>query len=93
VIGPAVDTSKYTMVTGIWDAVNDQLRIRTDEPYSLATAYYLPPSGNVTAGGSLMVGSEMTNTSASNQWSGAITDVTIYQGVLDHVQLDNLPNP
>jgi hypothetical protein len=86
--------SQWTMITGIWDSVNQEARLligNTSAPSDASSVIsrVLPP-GEVSATSTLTVGSAMSDGSPGNQWDGEIDDPVAFQGVIDGTQLRSL---
>jgi len=78
-------------VTGIWDAVNQQVRLLLGSSISAQTVTaHAPVAGDVAAAGPTVVGSAVSNSSLADPWLGEITDPTLFQAVVDSGQLANL---
>ncbi len=84
---------QWVFVAGIWDAINRQLRLLINEQIApFAVGGHTVPAGDVSASGALVVGSATISGAVANQWNGLIDDPTIFPGVLDKFQLNNLYN-
>lgn len=84
----ALTKNSWSMVTGVWDAVNKQLRVVVGESASpVAVVPYTLPAGEVTAAGVFTVGSGQVAGAAANPWAGAITNPFVAQGVIDTASL------
>ncbi len=83
----------WKFVTGIWDSVNHQARLLLNGDINPAAVHrHSTPSGETSANGTLSIGSSVTNGCRTNMWDGLISDVTIFPGVVNTGQLDNLKN-
>jgi hypothetical protein len=81
----------WTMVTGIYDAVNRQLRLLVGyEVAPVATTSYTAAPGEVSANGGLVVGSAFTSGKSVDQWNGQIADPVVIPSVIDSGQLNDL---
>jgi hypothetical protein len=81
------------LVTGVWDATNQQIRLLVGNDTNPAgAANRVTPAGDVSANGPLLVGSTVTNKSRTGQWFGDIDDPAVFPGVIDQQQLANLFN-
>lgn len=91
VVGPAVSTNAWTYLTGIYDAVNHQLRLLVGQYTNpVAATPYATPGGSTSVTGSLLIGSGLVGGAPAYQWNGLIDDPTVFQGVVDANQLGNL---
>lgn len=86
----ASPAGSWIMVTGIWDAVNHQVRIILGDVGSEAVAPHVPPSGDVTAGGTVTVGAAQAGGALANPWTGDIENPVLVQEVLDTQTLNAL---
>jgi hypothetical protein len=81
----------WVLVTGIWDAVNHQVRLVLNGDASKpAVALHSIPSGDTTATGSVTVGSAQVSGALANAWNGSITNPRIDQQVLDSKTLSRM---
>ncbi|UFS59085.1 LamG domain-containing protein [Subtercola endophyticus] len=84
----------WTMVTGIWDATNQEVRLLTSGSAQITDAStvvsHVLPVGEISATGPLNVGSAVSDGSPDNQWDGEISNPIAFQGVLDSSQLATL---
>ncbi|MCU1479245.1 MAG: hypothetical protein JWQ19_31 [Subtercola sp.] len=90
----AAPAGKWVMVTGVWDSVNQEVRLlignnSAPSDATSVTTHVLPP-GEVSATSALTVGSAMSDGSPDNQWDGEIDDPVAFQGVIDGSQLRSL---
>ena len=82
--------STWTEVTGVWDAVNQQVRLLVGNTMvGPATAHTLP-TGDTSAAGQLDLGSAVASGAIAYQWNGEIDDPAIFPGVIDSGQLASL---
>lgn len=83
----------WVMVTGIWDAVNHQVRLvlGTNLPASVV-APHVPPTGDVTAAGVVTIGSAQVTGTAANPWNGKIASAVLIQEPADTTLLTTLSN-
>ncbi len=94
--GPSVVySSDFVTVSGVWDAVNRQLRIavQTQTALTVNSAIYAPPSDDVTASGAIVLGTGTTAGSRTHFYDGYIADVSIYQAALPDSVLGSYPVP
>lgn len=77
----------WQMVTGIWDAVNQQLRLHVGGSMTpVAVNGHVLGAGSQAAGGPLVFGpAPMTG-----RWEGLFTNPVLVPGVVDHAQLERL---
>jgi len=95
VTGGAPVPGKWTLVTGIWDAVNGNLRILINDSITAAgvTPQAVPandtsPTGWLCAGASCsLVSGSMVSTSP---WEGQLYRPSVFPGVISRNQLDNV---
>jgi len=81
------------LVTGIWDAPNNQVRLLVSSSIQpVAVATYVPPAGDARAVGPLLVGTAISNYSPVNMWNGEIDDPFVFPGVVDKDSLTALSN-
>ena len=78
----------WTMVTGIWDAVNQEMRLIVDGQEVVAP--HVPPSNDASATGALTVGSALVSSALANPWNGEIVDPFAIQEVSDMGTLNTL---
>lgn len=98
-VGEAVTASQWVYVTGIWDAANRQVRILTGRSTtttgSSPIVSHTVPSGDVSANGSLVIGSAKSAGVPTDMWFGQIYNPIITPGVISSSQLairhDNQP--
>jgi hypothetical protein len=82
--------SSWTEVTGIWDSVNQQVRLLVGNTMvGPATAHSLP-TGDSSASGPLTIGSALFSGTRAFQWNGEIDDPAIFPGIIDEDQLSVL---
>lgn len=91
-VGPAVLTSTWVYVTGIWDASNKQVRILTGTSMTpkdgTPVVSHILPAGDQSANGALVVGSAKGSGIATDMWFGQIYNPVITPGVISSSQLD-----
>lgn len=81
----------WSLVVGIWDAANHQIRISVDGTLaSDAVTAYTVPSGDTTSTGLVLVGSGQNGASVVNEWDGLIVNPVVFPGVIDSAQLYQL---
>jgi len=85
----ATSPNTWVFVTGVWDRANRQIRLYVNKKLVTTNSHSLSP-GETTASGRLSVGSAVTNNARTNMWNGYILYPTIFPGVADSSQLDNL---
>jgi hypothetical protein len=86
-----MEEGSWVLVTGIWDAVNKQVRViigGTAAP--VAVMHRDAPAGDVSANGALTIGSAVSGGAVVNQWSGDIDDPTAFPGVASVDQIQDL---
>jgi hypothetical protein len=89
--GIASPANSWVMVTGIWDAGNHQVRIVVGSDMSaVAFASHVPPSGDVTAGGVVTVGSAQAGGVSVSAWNGEIASALVIQEAGDSYLLNYL---
>lgn len=90
-VGPAVSTSQWVYLTGVWDASNKQIRILTGTSTTPTgespVASHSLPSGDSSAAGALVVGSAKSDGIATDMWFGQIFNPVITPGVISSSQL------
>ena len=93
-VGPKVSVGGWTMLTGVWDSVNQNLRILTDASLAGSVASKPVPAGDTSSAGWLCVGAACSYTSGietnSNPWEGDLFRPAIFQGVVSGRQLGSL---
>jgi hypothetical protein len=82
--------SQWTEVTGIWDSVNQQVRLLIGNTMVGPVTNHTIPGGDATASGHLQIGSALASGAIAGQWSGEIDDPAIFPGVIDENQLADL---
>lgn len=86
-----VTSGTATFVTGTYDAVDQLIRISTGGTASPdASVTHFVAAGTAASAGGLIVGAGRWNHASAGEWSGLITDPSVYQGVADSAQLQNL---
>lgn len=89
--GAGAKLGAWTLVTGIWDPVNQQIRLLIgDLPEPVSIGSHVLHSGEKTSAGPLVVGSAVSAGSTDNQWNGLIADPAIFPGIISQTQLDLL---
>ncbi|MGO4594883.1 hypothetical protein AB4Z18_13800 [Leifsonia sp. 2TAF2] len=89
-------TGKWTLLTGIWDSVNQNLRVLTNAQISAAVLTSQPSAANdSSANGALCVGGACTwplagSLTTSAPWVGKIARPSVFPGVVSTAQLLNL---
>jgi hypothetical protein len=92
-VGPALPTNTWSMVTGIWDANNQQIRLLINDTISPAAVQpHVVPATQVASTDPLMVGQGWQLNMPQEQWNGMIDDPAVFPGVISSSQLDNLFN-
>lgn len=82
---------QWVMVTGIWDAVDHQMRIVLGNVTSQeVVAPHVPPTGDTSAVGSVTIGSAEAAAAPVNAWNGKIVDPLLVQEVVDTTTLNSL---
>jgi hypothetical protein len=82
---------QWTLVTGVYDTVNHQVRLLVGDNISAAAIQtHVPSAGDVSANGAVTVGSSVANTVPVDQWNGTIADPVVIPAVIDFDQLDDL---
>lgn len=84
-----VQTGVPVFVTGIWDTVNQQVRLLTSTSVTAQATAALAPAG-AAAVGPTVIGSDVSNSAVVHPWLGQVTDVSLFQGVVDDLQLSSL---
>lgn len=84
-----VQTGVPVFVTGIWDTVNQQVRLLTSTSVTAQATAALAPAGPA-AVGPTVIGSDVSNSVVAHPWLGQVTDVSLFQGVVDDLQLSSL---
>ncbi len=97
VVGPAIVPGSWTLVTGVWDAANQNLRVlENDFIVPKAVASQPVPPSDTNAGGGLCVGGKCSMNSGSfvtsQPWDGQIFRPAAFPGVVSSAQLKNLYN-
>jgi hypothetical protein len=82
--------SSWTEVTGIWDSVNQQVRLLIGNTMTGPATAHTVPSGDSSAAGPLEIGSALSSGAIASQWNGEIDDPAIFPGVIDENQLSAL---
>lgn len=95
VIGPVLSAGGWTMVTGIWDSVNQNLRLVIDATIAPSAVTSQPvPSGDSSADGWLCVGGSCGMSSGSLTttvpWDGQVFRPAVFPGVVSAGQLGSL---
>ncbi len=81
-------------IAGIWDPANHQLRLLVgDQLPENGVAPYVLPTGETSSTGALLIGANYTTGALANEWNGYVTDPSIFPGIIDKQQLDNLTYP
>jgi hypothetical protein len=81
----------WVMVTGVWDAVDHQVRLVVgDSTVNEAVAPHVPPPGDVTAAGPVTVGSAQGGGVPTNAWNGYIANPLLTQELIDTTTLNAL---
>lgn len=86
---------QWSYVTGMWDAINQQVRI-TVSAVSVqpdAVAYHAIPAGDFSPAGPVTVGSGLWLKGPANQWRGLIENPVILPGILSSEQLSSYATP
>jgi hypothetical protein len=79
------------MVTGVWDAANNQVRLLiNDQLTAAAVRPHTVPTGDTSSTGYLLVGSDYIGGVTASQWNGEIDDTAIFPGVIDTAELNYL---
>lgn len=92
-VGPTIPVDTWSMVTGIWDASNQQVRLLINDAISPAAVQpHVVPSGQVASTYPFMVGQGWAHNMPQEQWNGMIDDPAVFPGVISSSQLDNLFN-
>lgn len=94
--GTTFPTGRWTLLTGIWDSVNQNLRVLTGA--QIAPAGITPqaePANDSSANGTLCVGGACTwpltgSLTTSTPWVGKIARPSVFPGVISTAQLSNL---
>lgn len=80
-------TGQWQLVTGIWDASNEQLRLHIGNDMNpVAINGHKVATGTGSAGGPLVFGPG----APGERWEGLISNPVIVPGVIDHTQLSRL---
>lgn len=91
---PVTYSSEYVTVSGIWDAVNKQLRLAVfGNVFTISSATYAPPSDDVRATGAIVLGSATVDAARAQFFDGYIADVSLYPTALPDVMLRQIPVP
>ena len=90
-IGPAATAGQWQFVTGVWDAVNRQVRIFVGDSVAPAAVTWRTPPVTVMPTALLRIGNTQVP-GASGQWRGFISNPTLFQGVANKLQRQNLCN-
>lgn len=83
-------------VSGVWDAVNRQLRIAVlsqNESLVVGSTIYVPPADDVSSAGAIVVGSATSSNVRSDVFDGYVADVAAYPTALPGSLLRQLPVP
>lgn len=84
-------TNTWIFVTGIWDPVNGQIRLLIGpDTAPRGSDAYTPPDKEVSASGTIQVGSAFSNGALSDYFDGDIFDPSAFPGVLDKTELSAL---
>ncbi|GAB1644301.1 LamG-like jellyroll fold domain-containing protein [Krasilnikovia sp. MM14-A1259] len=75
----AAQAGRWTHLTGVYDAGRHQLRLYVNGTLENTSNLPFTP---MTASGPLLVGQTMWHSERMDQWSGAIDDVTVFQGAM-----------
>jgi len=90
-VGPAVTTSTWVHLTGVWDANNKQVRVLTGTSTtptgSSPVVPHTVPAGDTTANGPLVIGSAKSVGMETDLWYGQIYNPIITPGVVSSSQL------
>lgn len=80
-------SGKWQLVTGVWDSVNQQLRLHVGGSLTpVGVNGHVVGPGDQSAGGPLVFGpAPMTG-----RWEGLFTNPVVVPGVIDHIQLERL---
>ncbi|WP_162940308.1 LamG domain-containing protein [Gryllotalpicola protaetiae] len=88
---PGLPLGKWSLVIGEWDASNHQISVRVGDVVDpSAVAGYAVPSGDTSATGHVVIGGATSLGFTLDSWNGLIADPGVYQGILDHQQIENL---
>jgi hypothetical protein len=93
--GPVLSTTQWTMVTGIYDASNHEVRLLLNGAIVPISTVSVAPTQNDYGlpGGSFTIGSATSSQGLSfGMWSGELADPSIFPGVISSDQLSNLHN-
>jgi hypothetical protein len=82
--------SEWTHLTGVWDAVNGQLRLYRNGDLQGDPVPYAWPSGTSTTPVAVTVGAAVSSGVVSSRFTGLIADPAVFQGVATQGQLSEL---
>lgn len=82
----------WTLVTGIWDEANQNVRVLVGSSVTPAAVAWLNPGATVFTGHSACIGARCTGISdpVSDRWDGQVFRPSIFPGVASHEQLTQL---
>jgi hypothetical protein len=89
--GPTVVPGQWQYVVGVRDAVNEEIRIYVgDTSLASGAARLFVASGETSANSDFYVGSSRSQKGPVDLWRGMIASPTVFPGVADRVQRQNL---
>lgn len=91
--GATATITYWYFVTGVWDPVNQQLRVYVGTLAGVAGSA-APPTGVPisTASASVRIGADLSGATVASQWLGEIGAESVYPGVASNAQISNLSN-
>jgi hypothetical protein len=91
--GPVLPPNTWSMITGVWDASNQQVRLMINDVASpVAVTPHVVPAAQTASPNTFLIGEGWTDNQPSSQWDGMIDDPAVFPGVIAANQLDNLYN-
>src|SRR6185312_6229538 len=82
-VGPEIQADTWSMITGIWDASNQQVRLLVNDSISPAAVQpHVIPSGQAASSYPFMVGQGWQHNMPQEQWNGMIDDPAVFPGVI-----------
>jgi hypothetical protein len=92
--GPKAVSNQWQFVSGTWDVYNQQIRIYVgDSTEPSAVAWSPPPGGTAARTAPLTLGAKIVAGAIGSRWEGLIAYPTVFPGVANKLQRQNLYYP